>query len=104
MDHHPQLFALIGSFEIVVDESKAIFPTRTNVIERAGLTLTSDGLRILAEKHPHLIPDTPLRQIQDKSKGSSFAKTLVCFQGEYKYVPSTDSSLLKLGVELQPPR
>jgi len=89
----------MGGFEIVVDESKAILPTRTNGIERAGLTLTSDGLRILAEKHPHLIPDIPLRQIQDKSKGSSFAKTLGCFQGEYRYVPSTDSSLLRLGAD-----
>lgn len=46
------------------------------------LTLTLDGLAYLEEKIPGFTPDLSRSRIQDKSKGSMFAKTLVCFQGE----------------------
>ena len=77
-------FALMGGFEVVIDgadESTIAFPTMTNGVPRTTFTLTPDGFRLLAENHTDLIPDIPLRKIQDKSKGSDFAKTLVCFQG-----------------------
>jgi len=76
-------FAGMGGFEIVVDnERNSVFPTRSNGIEREGLRLTPEGLRMFAQHHANLIPDIPLQQIQDKSKGSLFAKVLVCSQGE----------------------
>lgn len=49
---------------------------------RTRLTLTSDGLLWLAESHPELIPELTRERIQDKSKGSMLAKSLVCFQGQ----------------------
>ena len=52
--------------------------------QRSRLTLTPDGLRFLKEKgHDRLIPKVSEERIKDKSKGSAFAKTLVCFQGLY---------------------
>jgi len=75
-------FAAMGGFEVVVkDKAKDFLPTRLSGERRTGLTLTTEGLRQLAKEHPHLIEDIPVQQIQDKSKGSGFAKTLVCMQG-----------------------
>lgn len=75
-------FALMGGFEVVVDdESKAFFPDKTNGTRRMAFRLTADGLILFAKESASLIPDISLQQIQDKSKGSLFAKVLVCFQG-----------------------
>jgi len=97
--------ALMGGFEIVIDgadENTAAFPTMTNGEPRTTFTLSPDGFRLLAESHPDLIPDISLRKIQDKSKGSNFAKTLVCFQGAclpryLTYLPSLLVHLPRVG-------
>lgn len=75
-------FAAMGGFELVVkDRSMDFLPKRQVSGEcRTGLTLTTEGLRQLAERHPNLIVDLLVQHIQDKSKESSFAKTLVCIQ------------------------
>lgn len=52
--------------------------------QRTRLTLTPKGLEFLKEHgHEKLIPDLSENKIKDKSKGSAFAKTLVCIQGSY---------------------
>ncbi|KAK3505191.1 hypothetical protein B0T13DRAFT_31169 [Neurospora crassa] len=52
--------------------------------QRTQLTLTPKGLQFL-KKHGHekLIPDLSENRIKDKSKGSAFAKTLVCIQASW---------------------
>ena len=52
------------------------------------LTITSKGLPFLEEKIPGFTPDLSRSRIQDKSKGSMLAKSLVCIQGRYITVPS----------------
>lgn len=52
--------------------------------QRTRLTLTPKGLQFLKDYgHKKLIPDLSENKIKDKSKGSAFAKTLVCIQGPY---------------------
>jgi len=100
-------FATMGGFEILFEDGselenlrKALPRGRTaarnddrNLPTR--LTLTAHGLSVLAKRAPHLIPDLSLETIQDKSKGSAFAKTLICFQGtSYIYLFYADMTLL----------
>src|SRR5690242_3479450 len=74
-------FVVMGGFELVVDdESKAFFPDKTSGMRRRNLRLSTDRFRDFAELNASSIPDISLQQIQDKSKGSLFAKVLVCFQ------------------------
>jgi len=49
---------------------------------RDCITVTADGFLNILKLAPHTIPNIPFRKIQDKSKGSVFAKTLVCIQGK----------------------
>jgi len=81
VEHTHSYFAVMGGFEIVFDHANmAFFPDKQNRTQRKGLRLASNSLTLL-ERDPSLMPDIPLQQIQDKSKGSLFAKVLVCFQG-----------------------
>lgn len=82
-------FAVMGGFEVIVDKNRAIFPTRPDGTERTTLRLTPEGLCILAKTNASLIPDIPIQQIQDKNKGGSFAKIIVCFQGKSKLCTET---------------
>ncbi|KAK3494448.1 uncharacterized protein B0T23DRAFT_108572 [Neurospora hispaniola] len=52
--------------------------------QRTQLTLTPKGLQFLKEHgHEKLIPELSENRIKDKSKGSAFAKTLVCIQASW---------------------
>jgi len=75
-------FAAMGGFELVLPGADFL-PRRLNGRARTGLILTPDGVCLLAKQYPDCIPSLSVRQIQDKSKGSAFAKTVVCFQGTY---------------------
>ena len=50
---------------------------------RTRMILTLDGLRFLARKDLSLVPDLSRAQIEDKSKASNLAKTLVCLQASW---------------------
>jgi len=67
---------------LIEDENMAFFPDKPNGTQRNGLRLMPDSLLAFIEQDPSLLPDIPLQQIQDKSKGSLFAKVLACFQGK----------------------
>jgi len=73
-------FAVMGGFELALPNADFL-PCRLSGHPRTGLILTPEGVRLLAKQHPDLIPGLSEQQIQDKSKGSAFAKTVVCFQG-----------------------
>jgi hypothetical protein len=47
---------------------------------RMRLTLTPYGVQCIAELEPELIPNISKEDIDDKSKASGLAKTIVCFQ------------------------
>ncbi|TKA66839.1 hypothetical protein B0A55_08819 [Friedmanniomyces simplex] len=69
-------FALMGGFAIDLGSFDENFvPGKP---ER--LVLTADGLKLLATIEPSLIPDVSREAIQDKSKASPLAKTIVCLQ------------------------
>lgn len=77
-------FAIMGGFAIQIDDSIGNFLPLKSLegLERhSRLTLTTQGLLLLEELSPGLIPDLSRTEIEDKSKGSMFAKSLVCFQG-----------------------
>jgi hypothetical protein len=57
------------------------FPLKSSGEPVLQYTLTLDGFRYLLNEYPSLIPDLGESEIQDKSKSSAFAKTLVCIQG-----------------------
>ncbi|KAJ4371157.1 hypothetical protein N0V83_004373 [Neocucurbitaria cava] len=44
------------------------------------MVLSADGFRFLLEHEPFLLPDLSRAEIQDKSKASNLAKTIVCLQ------------------------
>ena len=66
---------------LVESEEMNFFP-RIRVLgeARRGMRLSIDAFRALADRFPHLIPDLSQEKIEDKSKGDSIAKALVCFQ------------------------
>lgn len=79
--------------ENVNDSEKRIlnfFPAKSlDRKARKVLTLTPEGVEFLITKAgniAHLIPEIPEDHIKDKSKGSGFAKTLVCMQGKLQSV------------------
>ncbi|KAK3632039.1 hypothetical protein LTR22_020779 [Elasticomyces elasticus] len=69
-------FALMGGFAIDLPASDHnIVPGKP---ER--LRLTIEGLKLMASIDPKLLPDISREAIQDKSKASPLAKTIVCLQ------------------------
>ncbi|RSM05123.1 hypothetical protein CDV31_009757 [Fusarium ambrosium] len=74
-------FAAMGGFEFVTGDDYDIFPRKTSGAKRTALTITPAGLRYLANETPVKIPTIRRSEIEDKSKGSALAKTLVCLQG-----------------------
>jgi hypothetical protein len=75
-------FAVMGGFELALPDA-SFLPRRLNGRPRTSLILTPTGVMELAKRHPDFIPGLSKQQIQDKSKGDAFAKTVVCFQGMY---------------------
>ncbi|KAK3322625.1 hypothetical protein B0H66DRAFT_620331 [Apodospora peruviana] len=72
----------MGGFEVaIMDKNHDFLPEKMSGAARSCLTLTPDGLRLLAQEHPNLIEDLSVRQLQDKSKSNALVKTLVCVQG-----------------------
>lgn len=62
---------------------KNFLPKKVTGAPRTRLTLTPAALRYLKNNGlEYLIPVLPRDSIEDKSKGSTFAKALVCFQGK----------------------
>jgi hypothetical protein len=52
----------------------------SNVDQYEQLTLTWDGMCLLAKYCPEAIPDIPVDQINDQSKANGLAKVFVCLQ------------------------
>ena len=77
-------FAVMGGFAVqIADDEPNFFPTLADGKGRhIRLTLTPEALIYLEERVPGLVPDISKLQIEDKSKGSILAKSIVCFQGE----------------------
>ncbi|RSL41831.1 hypothetical protein CEP54_015696 [Fusarium duplospermum] len=73
-------FAAMGGFEFVTGDDYDVFPRKASGEKRTGLTVTPAGLRYLVNKTPVEIPKLRRSEIEDKSKGSALAKTLVCLQ------------------------
>ncbi|OCK85225.1 hypothetical protein K432DRAFT_318689 [Lepidopterella palustris CBS 459.81] len=69
-------YAIMGGFSMDTSAEEQNFMPD----DRTRLTLTSEGVRFLAEQEPHLIPDISAAQIWDKSKANGLAKALVCLQ------------------------
>ncbi|RTE70303.1 hypothetical protein BHE90_015302 [Fusarium euwallaceae] len=82
-------FAAMGGFEFVTGDDYDIFPRKTSGAKRTALTITPAGLRYLVENTQVKIPKLRRSEIEDKSKGSALAKTLVCLQdiGEPVQIP-----------------
>lgn len=94
-------FAIMGGFEILFANRelrkalpRALRARYKDENEPVHLTLTTDGLALLAERALKVIPDLTKDAIQDKSKGSAFAKTLVCLQGVSSFSLTSLSCLL----------
>ena len=87
----------MGGFALEIsDRDRNFFPTKGSNKERpTRLAITDKGLLFLAEHRPELIPDFTRAQIEDKSKGSMFAKLLVCFQGQYPSNPRPSVLLIR---------
>ncbi|ESA42303.1 hypothetical protein NCU05131 [Neurospora crassa OR74A] len=84
--------AVMGGFAIEINEIgnanqrrvKNFLPKKATGAPRTRLTLTPEALRVLKEEGlEDLIPVLPRESIVDKSKGSTFAKALVCFQASW---------------------
>jgi len=88
-------FAGMGGFAVQLEDNYNFFPCKSfgsnERIER--LTLTAEGLLYLdktlnqdASVQGSIIPNLGLKHIEDKSNASIFAKSLVCFQGQYCHI------------------
>lgn len=65
-------------------EIQSFLPWKSNGACRTRLTLVPEALALFKEKgFNSLIPKPSLVHIQDKSKGNTLAKALVCLQGKY---------------------
>ncbi|KAK1757757.1 hypothetical protein QBC47DRAFT_164925 [Echria macrotheca] len=75
-------FGVMGGFALQVADGEAnFFPSVVDGKDRhVRLSLTPDALVYLEEQLPGIVPDLPKTFIEDKSKGSIFAKSIVCFQ------------------------
>ncbi|KAK5745728.1 hypothetical protein LTR17_001229 [Elasticomyces elasticus] len=69
-------FALMGGFAIDL----AAFDENLVPGKPERLRLTVDGLKLMTKFDPTLLPDVSREAIQDKSKASPLAKTIVCLQ------------------------
>jgi hypothetical protein len=76
-------FAAMGGFALEIqDIERNFFPMKGSSKGRpTRLTISDKGLLFLEERFPGTIPNIPRARIEDKSKGSILAKSLVCFQG-----------------------
>jgi hypothetical protein len=78
-------FAVMGGFAIDTSTfSKEYLPER-----RDRVVLSPEGLVLLAEEIPSLVPDIAAGMIKDKSKADSVTKTLVCIQAAWFIVQCT---------------
>ncbi|RSL50952.1 hypothetical protein CEP53_008616 [Fusarium sp. AF-6] len=73
-------FAAMGGFEFVTEDDYDMFPRKTSGEKRTALTITPAGLRYLVKNTQLKIPKLRRSEIEDKSKGSALAKTLICLQ------------------------
>jgi hypothetical protein len=46
-------------------------------------TLTTEGISLLLKHEPYLIPEISVDEVKDKSKGSSFSKSIACIQAAW---------------------
>jgi hypothetical protein len=69
----------MGGFAIDTRKCRQNFLSR----DRNRMILNPDGLRYLLQYEPSLLPDLSLEEIQDKSKASNIAKTIVCCQATW---------------------
>ncbi|KAK0647994.1 hypothetical protein B0T16DRAFT_370227, partial [Cercophora newfieldiana] len=75
-------FAVMGGFAVqIADGVPNFFPATADGKNRhVRLSLTPEALIYLEEQLPGITPDLPKSLIEDKSKGSILAKSIVCFQ------------------------
>jgi hypothetical protein len=69
-------YALMGGFAIDTRKCKQNFLSHN----RNRMILNPDAFKHLIQFEPDLLPDLSLEEIQDKSKASNIAKTIVCCQ------------------------
>ncbi|KAK3345785.1 hypothetical protein B0T25DRAFT_264100 [Lasiosphaeria hispida] len=98
-------FAMMGGFEVVFenDELRDSLPHKLGFRkdhQPIRMTLTGNGVAIVAKHALDAIPDLPKDAIEDKSKGSAFAKTLVCLQAFWFCVQCLTRFSQKLGISL----
>lgn len=79
-------FAVMGGFSVVFAEGRPelldLLPRTLQTDDHAfRLSLTADGVGLLMKEIPDLFANCSRRIIDDKSKASIFAKTLVSIQG-----------------------
>jgi hypothetical protein len=74
--HTHSLYAMMGGF--VIDTSG--LDKHYLLSGKRRMTLTLEGLKFIAEQNPDLIPNISTAEIQDKSKGNTFAKLITCGQ------------------------
>ena len=75
---------------------QSFLPWKSNRKPRTRLTLVPEALIFFKENKElsSLIPKPSLVHIQDKSKGNTLAKALVCLQGKYSTGGDDESSSL----------
>ncbi|CCC07962.1 unnamed protein product [Sordaria macrospora k-hell] len=80
-------------------EIQSFLPLKSTGTRRTRLTLVPEALRFFKEKGLNsLIPEPSLVHIQDKSKGNTLAKALVCLQGKCTIPP--EQRLIGLAISL----
>ncbi|PVH97159.1 hypothetical protein DM02DRAFT_568364 [Periconia macrospinosa] len=72
-------YAIMGGFAISTEGMEQNFLPGN----RRRMALTGEGFQWLAERDPTAIPDISEAEIQDKSKASNLAKTIVCLQASW---------------------
>ncbi|KAK4108126.1 hypothetical protein N656DRAFT_453762 [Canariomyces notabilis] len=99
-------FATMGGFAVqIADENghQNFFPWRDTKKEPeryTQLTLTPEGLCYLEEQFPGFIPNLSRTSIKDKSKGSMFAKAVVCLQASWFCFQCLTRFIQGLGISL----
>ena len=89
-------YAVMGGFAFDTDDSEQKFMPGS----RTRLTLTTRALRFLAKHRPDLIPDLSTEEIEDKSKASGLAKTLVCLQASWFCIQCINRLIARLSISL----
>ena len=67
---------------------------------RQRMTLTLHGLKFIAKRAPHLVPDLPESAIVDKSKANAFTKLVTCGQALWFCVQCATRSAQGLSISL----